>query len=85
MFALTDKRILQRSVMGSVDEVVERLLSILRGEDFTVFAVVDHSGEGANVGLQMPIQSSSFWGVRRPVLPSCLLHPAALSIFRSSY
>lgn len=54
MFPSTGSGILQRSATGSVDEVVERLLSILRGKGTTVFAIVDHSGEAAKAGLHMP-------------------------------
>lgn len=54
MFVSNDNGILQRLATGSVDEVVERLLSILRAKAIRVFVVVDHSGEAEKVGLQMP-------------------------------
>jgi len=37
----------------SVNEVLEHLLSILSSKEITVFAVVDHSGEAAKVGIEM--------------------------------
>jgi uncharacterized protein (DUF302 family) len=37
----------------SVDETVERLKSILQAKEITLFALVDHSGEAAKVGMQM--------------------------------
>lgn len=38
----------------SVDETVERLKSILQSKGITLFAVIDHSGEAAKVGMKMP-------------------------------
>ena len=37
----------------SVDETVQRLESILAQQGLQVFAVIDHSGEAAKVGLKM--------------------------------
>jgi uncharacterized protein (DUF302 family) len=37
----------------SVNDVLERLLALLRHKSITLFAVVDHSGEAAKVGLEM--------------------------------
>jgi len=37
----------------SVDEIVQRLRTLLEEKGVTVFAVVDHSGEAAKTGLQM--------------------------------
>src|SRR5579875_3112332 len=38
----------------SVDETVERLRSVLEARGVTLFALVDHSGEAAKVGMAMP-------------------------------
>jgi uncharacterized protein (DUF302 family) len=38
----------------SVDETVERIKAILRSKGITLFALIDHSGEAAKVGLKMP-------------------------------
>lgn len=38
----------------SVDETVESLKNILQVKGVSLFAVVDHSGEAAKVGLKMP-------------------------------
>ena len=38
----------------SVDETVQRLESIFGQKGLEVFAVIDHSGEAAKVGLKMP-------------------------------
>jgi uncharacterized protein (DUF302 family) len=37
----------------SVDKTLERLQTILRDKSVPVFAVVDHSGEAAKVGMEM--------------------------------
>lgn len=38
---------------GSVPETVQRLEEILRSKGMTIFALIDHSGEAAKVGLKM--------------------------------
>ncbi len=38
----------------SVEETVERLKNILQTKGVTLFALVDHSGEAAKVGMKMP-------------------------------
>ena len=38
----------------SVDETVDRLTNILRSKEITLFALIDHSGEAAKVGVKMP-------------------------------
>jgi uncharacterized protein (DUF302 family) len=38
----------------SVDETVDRLKNILLSKQITLFALIDHSGEAAKVGLKMP-------------------------------
>lgn len=37
----------------SVDETVEKLKAILQSKGITLFALVDHSGEAAKVGMKM--------------------------------
>lgn len=37
----------------SVDQTVEKLEAMLRAKSVTLFALVDHSGEAAKVGIQM--------------------------------
>jgi len=38
----------------SVDETVDRLENILQSKEITLFALIDHSGEAAKVGMKMP-------------------------------
>ena len=77
MFASTDNGILQRSATGSVDEVVERLLSILRGKGITVFSVVDHSGAATKIGLQMPNTKLVIFGNPQAGTPVMLAAPSS--------
>ena len=37
----------------SVDETVEKVRAILQSKGITLFALIDHSGEAANVGMKM--------------------------------
>jgi len=63
----------------SVPETISRLLSILKESGVTVFALVDHSGEAAKVGLEMrPTQLLIFGNPRggTPLMvaaPSCAI------------
>ena len=77
MLALNDNGIVQRTALGSVDEVVERLLSILRTKAITVFAVIDHSGEAGKAGLQMPNTKLVVFGNPRAGTPLMLAAPSS--------
>ena len=46
--------IVDRPSPQSVDETLERIETILRDKGITLFALVDHSGEAAKVGMKMP-------------------------------
>lgn len=45
--------LVHRPSQHSVDETLQRLQALLADKNITVFALVDHSGEAAKVGLQM--------------------------------
>jgi uncharacterized protein (DUF302 family) len=53
MTSIAENGIVHLASSRSVDEVLEHLLSILRAKAISVFAVVDHSGEAAKVGMEM--------------------------------
>ena len=38
----------------SVDETVDKLKTVLQSKGITLFALIDHSGEAAKVGMRMP-------------------------------
>jgi uncharacterized protein (DUF302 family) len=45
--------IIHKETRHSVDAALEKLVSILKTKGITVFALVDHSGEAAKVGMEM--------------------------------
>jgi uncharacterized protein (DUF302 family) len=53
MNASRDRGIVDVPSRRSVDETVGRLEEILRSKGVTLFALVDHSGEAAKVGMEM--------------------------------
>src|SRR6476659_6364458 len=45
----------------SVDETVEKLKGVLQAKGVTLFALVDHSGEAAKVGMKMRPTKFLIW------------------------
>jgi uncharacterized protein (DUF302 family) len=60
----------------SVDETVEKLESILKSKGITLFAVIDHSGEAAKVGLNMPNTKLVIFGSPKGGTPLMLAAPS---------
>jgi len=60
----------------SVDETVAKLKSILQSKGVTLFAVIDHSGEAARVGLQMPSTKLLIFGSPKTGTPLMLAEPS---------
>jgi uncharacterized protein (DUF302 family) len=54
--------IIDKASHHSVDETVDRLISILQSKGITLFAVIDHSGEAEKVGLKMPATKLLIFG-----------------------
>jgi len=69
----------------SVDETVDKLRSILQSKQITLFAVIDHSGEAAKVGLKMPPTKLLIFGSQKGELLSCWPPPAPPSTFLSRF
>src|SRR5262249_42732065 len=59
----------------SVDETVDRLKNILRSKEVTLFALVDHSGEAAKVGMKMPPTKLLIFGNPKGGTPLMLAAP----------
>jgi uncharacterized protein (DUF302 family) len=59
----------------SVDETVERLRDMLHSKDVTVFALIDHSGEAAKVGMKMPPTKLLIFGNPKGGTPLMLAAP----------
>jgi uncharacterized protein (DUF302 family) len=60
----------------SVDETVERLKSILQSKGITLFAVIDHSGQAAKVGMKMPNTKLVIFGNPKGGTPLMLAAPS---------
>jgi uncharacterized protein (DUF302 family) len=59
----------------SVDETVNNLKATLEAKGVTLFAVVDHSGEAAKVGLTMPPTKLLIFGSPKAGTPLMLAAP----------
>jgi uncharacterized protein (DUF302 family) len=60
----------------SVDDTVEKLKGILQSKGITVFAVIDHSGEAAKVGIKMPNTKLVIFGNPKGGTPLMLAAPS---------
>jgi uncharacterized protein (DUF302 family) len=60
----------------SVDETVEKLKGILTARGVALFALVDHSGEAAKAGLQMPNTKLLIFGSPKAGTPVMLAAPS---------
>jgi uncharacterized protein (DUF302 family) len=60
----------------SVDETVEKLKRILQAKGVTLFALVDHSGEAAKVGMKMPPTKLLIFGSPKAGTPLMLAAPS---------
>ncbi len=60
----------------SVDETVEKLKGILQAKGVMLFALVDHSGEAAKVGLKMPPTRLLIFGSPKAGTPLMLASPS---------
>src|SRR4029077_6779777 len=59
----------------SVDETVEKLKGILQAKGVTLFALVDHSGEAAKVGMKMRPTKLLIFGSPKGGTPVMLAAP----------
>ena len=60
----------------SVDQVVEKLTSILAAKGVTLFVIIDHSGEAAKAGMTMPNTKLLIFGNPKAGTPAMLASPA---------
>jgi uncharacterized protein (DUF302 family) len=60
----------------SVDETLERLGGLLRAKGITIFALVDHGGEAANVGMSMRPTKLLIFGNPKSGTPAMLASPS---------
>ena len=60
----------------SVDDTVENLKKILQAKGVALFALVDHSGEAAKIGLKMPPTKLLIFGNPKAGTPLMLATPS---------
>ncbi len=76
MAVLSSKGIVDKPSNNSVDETVEKLKNILQAKGVTLFAIVDHSGEAAKVGMTMPPTKLLIFGSPKAGTPLMLAVPS---------
>jgi uncharacterized protein (DUF302 family) len=73
--AATNNGIIDKPSNHSVDETVEKLKGILQSKGVTLFAMVDHSGEAAKVGMKMRPTKLLIFGSPKAGTPLMLAAP----------
>ena len=68
--------IISKPTYRSVDETVDKLKTALREKGITLFALVDHSGEAAKVGMKMPNTKLLIFGNPKGGTPLMLAAPS---------
>jgi uncharacterized protein (DUF302 family) len=68
--------IVDKPTSHSVDETVEKLKGILQSKGVMLFAMVDHSGEAAKVGMKMPPTKLLIFGSPKAGTPLMLASPS---------
>jgi uncharacterized protein (DUF302 family) len=77
MASTPESGILRTASNHSVDETVTRLKSILEAKGVKLFTIVDHSGEAASAGLNMPNTKLLIFGNPKAGTPLMLASPSA--------
>ena len=72
---ISEDGIVHVASLHSVDEVLEKLLALLRTKAIMVFAVVDHSGEAAKAGFEMHATKLVIFGNPKAGTPIMLAAP----------
>lgn len=67
--------LLQVASRYPVDETVQRLTKAFTEKGMQIFAVIDHSGEAAKVGLKMPVTKVVIFGSPKGGTPLMLAAP----------
>ena len=60
----------------SVDQTLDKLQAMLRAKGVAVFALIDHSGEAAKVGMKMPPTKVLIFGSPKAGTPLMLAAPS---------
>jgi uncharacterized protein (DUF302 family) len=70
-----DDGVVKRESRYSVPQTLDRLESILKERGITVFARIDHAGEAAKAGLELPPTQLLVFGNPRAGTPLMAAHP----------
>lgn len=73
--SITNNGISHLTTSQPVGDVLNHLLAILHSKAVTVFAIVDHSGEAAKVGIEMPDTKLVIFGNPQAGTPVMLAAP----------
>ncbi len=76
MVAVETRGIVTKPSNHSVDDTVAKLEAILRAKGVTLFAQIDHSGEAARVGMNMPPTRLLIFGDPKAGTPLMLAAPS---------
>src|ERR1700736_17619 len=77
MPAATNKGIIDKPSNHSVEQTVENLKNILQSKGVALFALVDHSGEAAKVGMKMHSTKLLIFGSPKAGTPLMLAAPSS--------
>lgn len=69
--------IVSKSTSRTVDEAVDKIKSLLQTKGIKLFAVIDHSGEAAAIGIKMPPTKLLIFGNPKGGTPLMLASPTA--------
>jgi uncharacterized protein (DUF302 family) len=72
---IPDNGIASKPGRNTVDQAVEKLKALLREKSITLFALIDHSGEAAKVGLRMRPAKLLIFGSPKAGTPLMLAAP----------
>ena len=76
MAPATDNGIISKPSNHSVEQTLDRLENILQSKGVTLFALIDHSGEAAKVGMTMPPTKLLIFGSPKAGTPLMLAAPS---------
>ena len=77
MAVTVDNGIVNQPTSHSLEQTVERLEAILQAKGITLFALVDHSGEAAKVGMKMRPTKLLIFGNPKAGTPLMLAAPSS--------
>src|SRR5450631_3127751 len=77
MASTVDNGIVNRPSSHSVDQTVEKLKAIIQAKGVALFALVDHSGDAAKVGMKMRPTKLLIFGNPKAGTPLMLAAPSS--------